>query len=116
MHRDTAQSSIQWFGPPAANDEGHLSRWRLSVGPPVVRVAEGNATEPLDAITVVSWNTAVGEADVVKFAHTLPAGPTVMLLQEVYRGGPEVPSQPTAPFAFAGQLGGAAGGPDCREI
>lgn len=114
--RDTAQSAVQWFGPPATADEGHLSRWRLSVGPPVVRVVDGPAPEPLDAISVVSWNTAVGEADVVRFVQTLAPGPIVLLLQEVYRGGPEVPSPLTGALAFAGHLGGAAAGPNCREI
>ena len=116
VHRDTAQSGVQWFGPPAAGDEGHLSRWRLSVGPPVVNVDGGTTAESLDAITVVSWNTAVGEGDVVKFVRALPPGPVVLLLQEVYRGGPEVPSNLPGPFSFAGHLGGAAGGPNCREI
>lgn len=81
-----------------------------------MHVAGERAAEPLDSIAVVSWNTAVGEADVVKFVQTLPAGPLVLLLQEVYRGGPEVPSQMSGPFAFAGRLGGAAAGPNCREI
>jgi endonuclease/exonuclease/phosphatase family metal-dependent hydrolase len=70
----------------------------------------------MNDITVVSWNTAVGEADVVEFVRTLPKGPLVLLLQEVYRGGPEVPSRLPAAFAFAGHLGGAAAGPRCREI
>jgi endonuclease/exonuclease/phosphatase family metal-dependent hydrolase len=74
------------------------------------------AAETLDDITIVSWNTAVGEADVVRFVRTLPAGPLVLLLQEVYRGGSEVPSALPASFAFAGHLGGAAAGPNCREI
>jgi endonuclease/exonuclease/phosphatase family metal-dependent hydrolase len=81
-----------------------------------VHVDGAGPVEPLDSITVVSWNTAVGEADVVKFVQALPQGPLVLLLQEVYRGGPEVPSKPPGAFAFAGHLGGAAGGPNCREI
>jgi endonuclease/exonuclease/phosphatase family metal-dependent hydrolase len=135
VHRDTAQlaqpvaavtaagltssptgAGIQWFGPPAAGDENQLSRWRPSVGPPVVRLNDVYTAEPLDDITIVSWNTAVGEADVVRFVRTLPPGPLVLLLQEVYRGGSEVPSALPASFAFAGHLGGAAAGPDCREI
>ena len=116
VHRDTAQSSIEWFAPPAPGDEAHLSAWRLSVGPPVVHVAPDSTAEPVDSLAVVSWNTAVGEGDVVTFVRTLPPGPLVLLLQEVYRGGPEVPTRSTGPFAFAGHLGGAAAGPNCREI
>jgi len=122
VRRNTAElagntSNLQWFGPPARNDEGQLSRWRLSVGPPVVHADEvGATTTPIDDITIVSWNTAVGEGDVVRFVQTLRPGPLVLLLQEVYRGGPEVPSRLAAGSAFAGHLGGAVAGPTCREI
>ena len=72
-------------------------------------------THPHDAITIVSWNTAVGDADVVKFVRSLPATdrPLVLLLQEVYREGPAVPSRLDADAAFAGHLGssGDAVGP-----
>lgn len=112
----TSAERIAWFAPPPVADKGQLSRWRPSVGPPVVQIAPAPEAEPVDDITIVSWNTAVGEADVVKFVRTLPRGPMVLLLQEVYRGGPEVPSRLAPPFAFAGHLGGAAAGPDCREI
>jgi endonuclease/exonuclease/phosphatase family metal-dependent hydrolase len=53
---------------------------------------------------------------VVSFVRALPPGPLVLLLQEVYRGGPEVPSRIPEAFAFASRLGGAAAGPECREI
>ena len=122
VRRNTAElagitGNVQWFGPPARNDEGLLSRWRLSVGPPVVHADEvGSTTSPVDDITIVSWNTAVGEGDVVRFVQTLQPGPLVLLLQEVYRGGPEVPSELRVGSAFAGHLGGAVAGPNCREI
>lgn len=123
VQRDTAElqahlssPGILWFSPSVLADDGELARWRGSVGPPVVQVAAAQDAAPLNEITVVSWNTAVGEADVVKYVQTLPRGPLVLLLQEVYRGGPEVPSRLPAAFAFAGHLGGAAAGPNCREI
>jgi endonuclease/exonuclease/phosphatase family metal-dependent hydrolase len=110
-------SDLAWFTPGAPGDETQLSRWRRSVGPAVVRVQATGDVSPLDHITIVSWNTAVGEGNVVEFVRTLPQGPLVLLLQEVYRGGPEVPSQlPSALAAFAGHLGGAAAGPTCHEI
>jgi endonuclease/exonuclease/phosphatase family metal-dependent hydrolase len=111
-----AAGQIQWFGPPDAGDDSELSRWRLSVGPPVAHIAEPHGAVPLDAVTIISWNTAVGEGDVVSFVRTLPPGPLVLLLQEVYRGGREVPSELAARSAYAGHLGGALAGPDCREI
>ena len=110
------EGGVLWFEPSNSADEGQLARWRRSVGPPVVQTASAADVGATDGITVVSWNTAVGEGDVVEFVQKLPGGPLVLLLQEVYRGGPEVPSRLPSPFAFAGHLGGAAVGPNCREI
>ena len=123
--RDTAELNtpvgppqIQWFTPAVAEDGAPLARWRTSVGPPVFLKASPSDAHPHDAITIVSWNTAVGAADIVGFVQSLPIprGPLVLLLQEVYREGPEVPADLAAGFAFAGRLGGAAGGPAVREI
>lgn len=123
--RDTAELNIpvvlpqvRWFTPAVAQDDAPLARWRSSVGPPVFLQPEPSDAHPHDAITIVSWNTAVGAADIVGFVQTLPdpRGPLVLLLQEVYREGPEVPVHPAPGFAFAGRLGGAAGGPAVREI
>jgi endonuclease/exonuclease/phosphatase family metal-dependent hydrolase len=109
-------ADVRWFTPAAVGDEARLATWRRSVGPPVVRKSEAGVTGPLDRVTLVSWNTAVGEGDVVRFVETLPRGPIALLLQEVYRGGPEVPMKLPSAFGFAGHLGGAAAGPSCREI
>ncbi len=63
--------AVAWFAPVLSGDNQSLDRWRKNVGPPI--------TPPLaiderahDAITVVSWNTAVGDADVVSFVRSLP--------------------------------------------
>jgi endonuclease/exonuclease/phosphatase family metal-dependent hydrolase len=90
----------------------------MSVGPPIIPQAASADPGPLDALTIVSWNTAVGAADIVGFVRALPAphAPLVLLLQEVYRGGPEVPSRLDTGFSFAARLGGAAHGPAFREI
>jgi endonuclease/exonuclease/phosphatase family metal-dependent hydrolase len=112
----TTEAGLVWFSPGAAGDEAKISQWRRSVGPPVVRLEAPPVNAPLDDITLVSWNTAVGEGDVVKFVQTLSGGPLVLLLQEVYRRGPEVPTGMKDAFSFAGHLGGASAGPNCREI
>lgn len=112
-----SQSSVAWFGPDDHEDADSLTRWRRSVGPPVAQQAAID-TQRHDAIDIVSWNTAVGAADVVGFVRRLPptGRPLVLLLQEVYRGGPTVPSTLDPSCAFAGRLGGAAAGPDYRQI
>jgi endonuclease/exonuclease/phosphatase family metal-dependent hydrolase len=123
--RDTAElgppgaaPQISWFTPAVPDDSTSLARWRMSVGPPVFLQPAAADGQPHDAITIVSWNTAVGAADIVGFVQTLPnpRGPLVLLLQEVYREGPEVPAHLAPGFAFAGRLGGAAGGQALGEI
>ena len=66
--------------------------------------------DPHDALTIVSWNTAVGDADVVRFVRSLPSSnrPLVLLLQEVCRGGAAVPALLDRHAAFAGRLGAAS--------
>ena len=125
VSRDTAElkslspvTPIAWFTPAVARDASSNARWRMSVGPPVIPQAAPADPSPHDAITIVSWNTAVGAADIVGFVRGLPDAhaPLVLLLQEVYRGGPEVPAHLDTGFSFAGRLGGAARGPAFREI
>jgi endonuclease/exonuclease/phosphatase family metal-dependent hydrolase len=125
VSRDTAElkslppmAPIAWFAPAVGRDASSNARWRMSVGPPVIPESAPADPQPHDAITIVSWNTAVGAADIVGFVRSLPdaQAPLVLLLQEVYRGGPEVPAHLDTGFSFAGRLGGAARGPAFREI
>jgi endonuclease/exonuclease/phosphatase family metal-dependent hydrolase len=99
-------SGVVWFAPMVDGDNVSLDRWRKSVGPPVLPVVS-TFSEAQDAVTVVSWNTAVGDADIVRFVRTQadPQRALVLLLQEVYRSGPEVPSRLDRNAAFAGRLG-----------
>lgn len=99
--------SVAWFGPNDREDGASLTRWRESVGPPVTPEATLDAA-PHDAITLVSWNTAVGDADIVSFVRSLPPSnrPLVLLLQEVCRGGSAVPALLDLHAGFAGRLGG----------
>jgi endonuclease/exonuclease/phosphatase family metal-dependent hydrolase len=101
-------TAVAWFGPNDLGDRASLTRWRGSVGPPVTVPAAAD-NRPHDALTIVSWNTAVGDADVVRFVRSLPVGnhPLVLLLQEVCRGGAGVPPVLDVHAAFAGRLGTA---------
>jgi endonuclease/exonuclease/phosphatase family metal-dependent hydrolase len=115
--RVTVDGPIAWFSPSVAADDTALARWRDAVGPPVVRLNASANLTPSYEITVVSWNIANGAGDVIRFARTLPQGaPLVMLLQEAYRGGPEVPATLKRDASFAGRLGGATASPDTHEI
>jgi endonuclease/exonuclease/phosphatase family metal-dependent hydrolase len=87
------------------------------VGPAIVPAVSYAHVNASDTLVVVSWNIANGQGDVVSLARTLPVGvPIVMLLQEAYRGGPEVPSKLNATASFAGRLGGAQASPEALEV
>jgi endonuclease/exonuclease/phosphatase family metal-dependent hydrolase len=84
-----------------AAPDAALSAWRSNVGPPVVDRAGRSCEEaPIDSLLVVSWNVHLGHADVVRFVTDLRAGRTipgvrinhfVILMQEAFREGSEVP-------------------------
>ena len=112
-----APAAVRWINQPAPQDRPVLARWRASVGPPVVRGPLRPWLGPAGELTVVSWNTALGAADIPRFVSTLPRSrPLVLLLQEVYRGGPEVPHTLPPQAAFARRQGGATAGPRYEEI
>jgi endonuclease/exonuclease/phosphatase family metal-dependent hydrolase len=82
-----------------------LDRWCAAVGP-AVTMNHGDHGDGVDSIAVISWNTHVGGADIVGLVEDLRAGAFtrgepvrhfVLLLQEVYRAGADVPRRPDAP-------------------
>jgi endonuclease/exonuclease/phosphatase family metal-dependent hydrolase len=96
---------VAWFAPALPADVADLVRWRESVGPPVVQVAD-TPPSATDRLIVVNWNLHVGGGDLAQLFSDIrrdagPGVPIVFLLQEAYRDGPEVPRtlNPTATFA-----------------
>jgi endonuclease/exonuclease/phosphatase family metal-dependent hydrolase len=84
-------------------DTRELSRWCRAVGIPVFSVAsaEEMAAPTLDELTVMSWNAhlAAGELDELvarlrsgALTNGRPASHFVLLVQELYRRGDEVPA------------------------
>ena len=62
--RGDSSDELAWLAPTAAKDLQTLDRWRRAVGPAyVTRTDTGPALA--SRLLVVSWNTAVGSADVV---------------------------------------------------
>ena len=109
--RDTAGlAGTAWFSPTLAGDRTTLARWSAGVGPPVVRTSTTQESSPTDTLCVISWNTALGAGDVKRLLDDVRAergrAPIVLLLQEAYREGPEVPEGRTLEASFAGRLGG----------
>jgi endonuclease/exonuclease/phosphatase family metal-dependent hydrolase len=100
-----------WLQPAWTPDQARLEGWREAVGPPLLLpLAADRAAAESPRLTIVTWNTAVGDADVVRFVHDLqarigPRAPLVLLLQEVYRGGLPTRRLPGPAAAFAARLG-----------
>src|SRR5688572_16545265 len=101
---------IAWYTPQESRDEAVLENWRASVGPPVFAEHRASQVQPVDTLTLVSWNTALGAGDVERLVADLrrgaPRGPIVLLLQEVYRAGDEVPVLLRSGAAVASRLRG----------
>ncbi len=100
---------LSWFTPRDDRDGRVLGRWREAVGPALVTPPPLTRRVPARRLTIVSWNTAVGAADVVRFVRELRRDdtPIVLLLQEVYRASPDVPAAIDDDAAFASHIGGA---------
>ena len=100
-----------------------LQAWRASAGAPIVdRTARACEEAPLDSILVISWNTQLGHAGVRAFVADLRAGRIVrgqrikhfvMLIQEAYREGEDVPATVSG-NGCTRRMGGV--GPDIADI
>ena len=106
----TSAPSVSWFAPELAGDLASLGRWRRSVGPPAVVTAPAGAAAA-DRLVVVNWNMHVGGGDLPRlFADVRrEAGadvPIVLLIQEAYRSGPEVPTALDRNASFASLIRG----------
>ena len=95
---------VRWFSPASPSDRRTHAEWCGTVGPLVIkpRPRANRPSSPPDApVAIVSWNTHVGGADLLAFVRDLrggrwsegrPAGQFVLLLQEVFRRGADVPA------------------------
>jgi endonuclease/exonuclease/phosphatase family metal-dependent hydrolase len=103
---ETVTPGVSWIGPDLADDRASLHSWRRSVGPPVVLSAATPAAGSADRLLVVNWNMHVGGGDIARLFTDVrrEAGgslPVVLLIQEAYREGPEVPTKLDGTASFA---------------
>jgi endonuclease/exonuclease/phosphatase family metal-dependent hydrolase len=83
---------VEWRDVAPPSDAPTLDAWCANVGPAVVLRGSRDAGHSLP--TIVSWNVDVGGGDVDALLDRLMsdrARPTVVLLQEAFRGGSAVP-------------------------
>jgi endonuclease/exonuclease/phosphatase family metal-dependent hydrolase len=91
---------VRWVRASPSNEHAEIDRWCSGVGIPA-RIADATDQRAFDgAFAVVSWNTHVGAGDVEGLVADLRAGRLtggvpvtafILLLQEAYRAGRDVP-------------------------
>jgi endonuclease/exonuclease/phosphatase family metal-dependent hydrolase len=105
------RSDVLWHQVEVAEERALLIRWCAAVGAPLIEVPQRpRSLGPIDSVAVVSWNTHVGGGALGYFLRQLNSGVLtkgkpvhhfVVLLQETYRAGPEVPREPPAGAMYA---------------
>jgi len=99
---DHGSSSVRWMSAASERDRRESMRWCAAIGPPVIAGSRTMDELRSSRLTIVSWNTHVGGGDVRSLVEDLRAGRLtdgrpvsafVLLLQEVFRQSPRVPSR-----------------------
>lgn len=97
---------VTWITPADDGDRSDLGRWCQTVGPALV-AAQSVRDEPesVERFAVISWNQDAGAGDFRQLVADLQAGlltegapvdQFVILLQEAYREGDDIPGDPPA--------------------
>ena len=94
---------VVWIAPEDARDLERLGRWCQTVGPVVVESPQGDEAPAIaDRLAIITWNVHVGGGDLEALISALRTGEMtggtappefVLLLQEVYREGHDIPSR-----------------------
>jgi endonuclease/exonuclease/phosphatase family metal-dependent hydrolase len=96
---------VTWVRPSGVRDRERLDRWCDAVGPLLVEPTPASTPRPMDRLAVVVWNVHVGGGDIDHLIDALTRGDLtggtpvpsfVLLLQEAYRHGVDVPARPPA--------------------
>jgi endonuclease/exonuclease/phosphatase family metal-dependent hydrolase len=94
-------NEIRWVSVAPSEEHADGDRWCRAVGPPA-RISGRRTEDHAGPPVIVTWNTHVGAGDIDRLVADLRSGRLtggppvtsfVLLLQEVYRAGPAVPSQ-----------------------
>lgn len=104
---------VHWFSPPS-EDAAAIGAWCRGVGAPLIDATPGTVGRPvptLEDLVVVSWNAHLADGRLTDLIADLrrgvltggrPVEHFVLLLQELYRRGSDVPAfEPDARTAFA---------------
>ena len=124
--RHPAPPAVVWMGPADERHRARLADWCAMVGPVVYEANPDRTPErPIDRLAVVSWNTHVGGGDLDAlvdavrrgdFTRGEPFDDMVLLLQEMYRHGDEVPARATIRSAVPGRITDAFHAGHARDV
>jgi endonuclease/exonuclease/phosphatase family metal-dependent hydrolase len=94
--------SVRWFSPDDRRDIGRLGAWCGTVGPLLIESPQPAAVSAAVAeLAVLTWNVHVGGGDIEhligrlragEFTDGRPVADFVLLLQEAFRAGDDVPA------------------------
>lgn len=119
ISQEAIAPAITWLEPELPRDRAEISRWRNAVGAPLLSGSTTTVHSAADALIVANWNIALGNGDVIRLVRDLraesPGTPIVLLLQEAFRSGDDIPLKPDAP-AFASFLGSSEPAREIDEI
>lgn len=97
---------VSWMSPDNPNDRAKLDAWCNTVGPVVLHQRGVAASPRADRLIVIGWNVHLGAGDLDRLLSDLRSGrivedardvPIVLMLQETFRSGPQVPDAATGP-------------------
>jgi len=95
------REGVRWYQVDDQAERDEQLRWCAAVGPPLIETAP-ESDEAIDSLVVVTWNTHVGGGSLGYFIRQLrtgvltagrPVNHFVILLQETFRTGYEVPAK-----------------------
>jgi endonuclease/exonuclease/phosphatase family metal-dependent hydrolase len=100
------RSQVSWMSPDRPNERAKLDAWCRTVGPVVLQ--RPNAAPPrADGLIVIGWNVHLGAGDIDRLVSDLRSGriaegtralPIVLMLQETFRAGEQVPAAAAGPI------------------
>ena len=100
---------LRWVRTSSVRERPSLDRWCAGVGLPARTEGTRRAGVFTGSFAIVSWNTHIGGGDIDRFVRELESGKLtgqpvsdyVLLLQEVYRAGGNVPTREGVAWAAA---------------
>jgi endonuclease/exonuclease/phosphatase family metal-dependent hydrolase len=105
---------IAWYQVADEEEREELIRWCAAVGTPVMdRPGIPTPVAPVDSLAVLTWNTHVGGGSIGYLIRQLrtgvftagkPVDHFVILLQETFRDGPDVPRRAPAGSRYADEI------------